>query len=181
VADGISHTRHDRFAIAEAIGGAMMPSTVRTCQACGALHRDLQSLRVALRSAWTPRRPRDLLLTTGDVARLRPTPWRRLLGSVGSSRDAVTRPLAIGFTGLGLVGLLLTSIPLGAVGGSAASSPPVEVMSATEPSGSPARDQRVVGDATAPNPVVVVSVGSIALGGSIFALRRVASRSNRVR
>ena len=131
--------------------------------------------------AWTPRRPRDLLLTTGDVARLRPTPWRRLLGSIGSPRDAVTRPLAIGFTALGLVGLLLTSVPLGAVGGSAASSPPVEIMSATEPSGTPARDQRVVGDATAPHPVVLVSVGSIALGGSIFALRRVASRSSRVR
>ncbi len=159
----------------------MMPSTVRTCPACGALHRDLQSLRAAFRVAWTPRRPRDLLLTTGDVARLRPTPWRRLLGSIGSPRDAVTRPLAIGFTAVGLVGLLLTSMPLGAVGGSAASSPSVESMSATEPSGTPASDQRVVGEATAPNPVVLVSVGSVALGGSIFALRRVTSRSNRVR
>ena len=159
----------------------MMPSSVRTCPACGALHSDLESLRAALRVAWTPRRPRDLLLTPGDVDRLRPRPWRRLLGSIGSTRDAVTRPLAIGFTALGLVGLLLTSMPLGAVGGSAASSPSVEVMSATDPSGTPASDQRVVGEATAPNPVVLVSVGSVALGGSIFALRRVASRSNRVR
>ena len=158
-----------------------MPSTARTCPACGALHRDLHSLRAALRMAWTPRRPRDLVLTIGDVARLRPTPWRRLLGSIGSSRDTVSRPLAIGFTGLGLAGLLLTSVPLGAVGGSAAISPPVEIMSATDPPGQPAGDQRVGGDPTAPHPVVLVSVGSIALGGTIFALRRVASRSRRVR
>jgi hypothetical protein len=181
VANHISHARHDLFAIAEAVGGAMAPSTVRTCPACGALHRDLRSLRAALGMAWTPRRPRDLLLTTGDAARLRPTLWRRLFELIGSSRDVVTRPLAVGLTGLGIVGLLLTSIPLGAVGGSAASSPSVEMMVGTDPSGTPARDNRVAGDATAPNAVVLVSVGSIALGGSIYALRRIASRSSRVR
>ncbi len=181
MADYVSHARHDRFAIAEAVGGAMAPSTVHTCLACGALHRDLLSIRAALRMAWTPRRPRDLLLTTVDAARLRPTPWRRLFGAIGSTRDAVTRPLAVGLTGLGIVGVLMTSIPLGATSGSAASSQSVEMMNGNDPSGTPAIDHRAGGDETAPNPVVLISVGSIAVGGSLFVLRRFASRSSRVR
>jgi hypothetical protein len=181
VADGMSHARHDRLAVAAAIGGAILPPTVRTCPSCGALHGDLLTLREALRMAWTLSRPRDFLLTTGDVARLRPTRWRRLSGLIGSSRDAVTGPLAVGFTGIGIIGLLLTGIPLvddGAAGGSA---PPVEIMSATEPSGTPAVDRHVAADTNGPDQLVIVSVGSIALGGSLFALRRVASRSSRVR
>jgi hypothetical protein len=64
-----SHARHDRFAIAAAIGGGLPPATLRTCPACGSLHRDLLSIQAAIRHAWTPRRPRDLRLDQSDLER----------------------------------------------------------------------------------------------------------------
>jgi hypothetical protein len=112
VADFGSHARHDRFAIAAALGGDELPPTIGTCPACGALYADLSVLRDALRRAWTPARIRDLRLSPADDARLRRPAWRALLASIGAARDTVTKPLAIGFTALGLVGVLLTTAPI---------------------------------------------------------------------
>jgi hypothetical protein len=111
VADLRSHARHDRFTISAALGGGALPGTVATCPACGALHADLLALRDAVRYAWLPTLPRDLRLPAVTAERLRPSGWRGLVRAIGSSRDAVTRPLAISLVGLGLAGLLLTALP----------------------------------------------------------------------
>jgi anti-sigma factor RsiW len=81
------------------------------CTECARLHADLLALAAALPSAARPRRTRDFTLSAADAERLRPRGLRRWLGLVGTSRDTITRPLAFGFTTLGLVGLLLTTVP----------------------------------------------------------------------
>ena len=179
-----SHARHDRFAIAEALSGGSVPITVGTCPACGVLHRDLLSIQTAIRHAWTPRRPRDLRLTTADVTRLRPILWRRLLAVVGSSRDAVTRPLAVGLTGLGLAGFVVANLslgPIGASGSAAASLPPETAFSVEAPTGGSATDDLRAADDTRSDPLNVLSASSLAAGGGIFGLRRLAARARAMR
>jgi hypothetical protein len=112
------HDRHDQLLIASLLdrstGGAGRDrgeALLAACVECATLHRDLVSLRDAARALPTPPRTREFLLTTDDAARLRRTGWRRLLAVVGSTRDAFSRPLAVGLTTLGLVGFLAASIP----------------------------------------------------------------------
>lgn len=179
-----SHARHDRFAIAEALGGGSVPATVGTCSVCGALHRDLLSIQTALRHAWTPRRHRDLRLSAADLARRRPVLWRRLLAGVGSARDAVTRPLAVGLTGLGLAGLVLANVPagfMGASGAAPAAAPPETALASHAPSGTPSMDQKRDSDRLPPDPVIVLSTASLAAAGGIFGLRRLAARARAMR
>jgi hypothetical protein len=154
---------------------------LRTCPACGTLHADLLSIRAAIRHAWVPARPRDLSLTPADAARSRPSPWRRFLGVIGSSRDAVSRPLAASFTGLGIAGLLLTTIPLGAAGG-APTAAPIEAQTHTTGGDRPARggDQHTM-DVVEANPATCLSAGLLGVGGAVFGLRRLAGRARAVR
>lgn len=111
------HRRHDSLLIAAAVDrdSDVRPSLVRsllaTCLECARLHADLLSLALALPAAATPARPRDFTLTEADARRLRPRGLRRWLGLIGTSRDTITRPLAIGFTTLGLAGLLVATVP----------------------------------------------------------------------
>jgi hypothetical protein len=181
VAEALSHARHDRFTIAAAIGGGAAPATVVTCPHCGALHRDLLALQTALRHAWTPKRPRDLRLDATVVAALRPALWRRLLGVIGSSRDAITRPLAVGLTGVGIVGVVLTSTAygLGGMSGDAASAE-VAIKAAGGPT-APSADAPVAQEPAPADPVLVISTGALAAGGGLFVLRRVAARVRGVR
>jgi anti-sigma factor RsiW len=123
VADAGSHVRHDRFAIADAIGGGMVPSTIRTCPACGLLHADLLAIQRAVRDTWVPVLPRDLRLSVADAIRLRRRSWRQRFALVGSPDDLVTRPLALTFATLGLAGLLLTSITAGSLFGATGAAP----------------------------------------------------------
>lgn len=184
--DIASHARHDRLAIAAALGGGALPSTVRTCPSCGALHGDLLSIQSAIRHAWTPRLPRDLRLRSGDVAGGKRILWRRVADTFGSSRDAVTRPLALGLTSLGIAGLALANVSMGAPGdyraggASAAASPeisdPVSVLIVTTPG-----DSRTNHDAPGPEPIMVVSAASLAVGGTLLGARRIASRRRAVR
>lgn len=90
---------------------------VASCGDCAALHRDLVTLREATRALPVPRRTRDFTITAQDAARLRRTGWRRIVAVFGSTRDAFSRPLAIGLTTIGLAGLLVTTVP-GALPGS---------------------------------------------------------------
>lgn len=184
MADSVSHARHDRFGIAEAVGGGNLPSTIRTCPSCGALLTDLLAIREAIRHGWIPARPRDLHLSTAHAARLHQTPWRRLVAAIGTSRDAVTRPLGLTFTGLGLAGLLLTVIPVGPFGaataGARASVQPESyaIDIAAAPQTSP--DDRTADPAGA-DPLTVVSVGLLAAGGAVFGVRRLAPRAGAMR
>jgi anti-sigma factor RsiW len=106
---------------------AAAEALVRSCSTCADLHADLLALRAATRQMPTPARPIDFTLTEGDAARLRSRGWRRFASILGTSRDALSRPLAIGLTTLGLAGLLLTSIPSFMFMGSASSAPMVTI------------------------------------------------------
>jgi hypothetical protein len=205
VADHGSHARHDRFAVAEAVGGGMLPGTTRGCPACGTLYADLLSLQHAVRHAWTPPRPRDLRLSLADAARLQRGRWRRWLAGIGGPKDALTRPLALSVTGLGLAGLLLTAMPPLSPGSHAAA--PVEMHAAAidagagaspaasaapgDPAGSPSpidasKAQVVAGSvpqrpAEDPRPLLPLSIALLGIGAGVFTLRRIAAALRPVR
>jgi hypothetical protein len=185
VAEHGSHGRHDRFAIADAIGGGLAPASVRSCPACGALHADLLRLQLAVREGWVPRRPRDLSLTHEDARRLRRGGWRRFLAAIGTGRDAISRPLALSFTGLGLAGLLLATVPSTLpMAAGAAPAEGMRTMTAAAPAGSgtPGEGpQDSGGSDPAPGALPALSIGLLTIGAAIFAARRVASRSERMR
>jgi hypothetical protein len=81
------------------------------CSECAAAHRDLLDLMAGMRSSAAPSRPRDFRLTPDDAARLQPGGIRGFLRTIGSARDGLTRPLAVGLTTLGLVAVLVGSVP----------------------------------------------------------------------
>jgi hypothetical protein len=83
---------------------------VQRCSGCRDLLADLTALQVALPTTSTPTRRRDFTLTTADADRLHRRGWRRAIGFFGSSRDGFSRPLAVGFTTIGLAALLFTAI-----------------------------------------------------------------------
>lgn len=184
MADGRSHAKHDRFAIADAVGGSA-PALIASCPSCGALFADLTAIRAAIREARVPSRTRDFLLTSADAARLRPARWRGLLAAIGTQHDAITRPIAVTCAGLGLAGLLLTAIPIGDLAGagsgqSAPSENPYEVSIAGDPT-SPTRADKRVQHPIAAAPLTGLSVGLLATGGAVFAARRIVPRLGRVR
>ena len=96
-------------------------AALESCGACADLFADLVAISAAIPSAAIPARPRDFTLTAADAARLRPHGLRRLLKAIGSARDGVTFPLAMGLTTMGIAGLLLATIPaaLSGAGGAA--------------------------------------------------------------
>ena len=113
-----THAAHDTMLVA-ALADHSLPQAERDvaeamvagCRACADLHADLMALRVATVAMPTPARPRDYTLTADDVVRLRPNGWRRLVAAFGTARDTFSRPLAVGLTTMGLVGLLVASLP----------------------------------------------------------------------
>jgi hypothetical protein len=181
VADAMSHSRHDRFAVADAIGGPA-PALIATCPSCGALYADLQVIRSAIRDARVPSRTREFLLSNGDAARLRPARWRRLLSTIGTQRDAITRPIALSCTGLGLVGLVLTTMPLGSAGAAsdATGERRSEVYITSEPM-SPDTHADGVPEHAVHDPLTGLSIGLLVGGGAVFAVRRIAPRLGAVR
>ena len=207
MADHSSHARHDRFAVADAVGGGMLPVTIHGCPACGTLYADLLRLQHAVRHAWTPARPRDLRLSLADATRLQRGRWRRWLAGIGGQRDALTRPLALTVTGLGLAGLLLTALPPLSFG-SAGAMAPVEkhvAAMAADPGASPAASAAGPGDpAGSPSPidaskarngvgsdperqsevlrpVLPLSFVLLGVGMGLFTLRRIAAAMRPVR
>jgi hypothetical protein len=114
------HARHDPSLIAalaardadrDARDVAAAQDLVARCTACRDLLGDLVIIQGALPMASTPTRPRDFTLTDADSRRLRGSGWRRVLGFFGSARDAFSKPLAIGFTTIGIVALVVTAAP----------------------------------------------------------------------
>jgi len=196
-----AHGGHDRLLIAATVGrGAqavappsLAQALLAACTECARLHADLFALALALPIATTPARPRDFTLTAADAERLRPRGLRRWLALIGTSRDTITRPLAIGFTTLGLAGLLVATVPgaltgfgVTAIPSTVESSLQREVQSAASPAGTSdaGLGDAGLGDTAAeslpldpgPPPVVVLSVAFLAVGGGLFAGRRVARR-----
>jgi anti-sigma factor RsiW len=102
---------------------AAAEALVATCSQCADLHADLLALRAATRAMPTLARPSDYTLTEGDAARLRSGGWRRFVAILGTSRDALSRPLAVGLTTLGLAGLLVSAAPSFMMGSASSSAP----------------------------------------------------------
>ena len=113
---------------------------LETCDSCTDLFADLSAIAAAVPTAALPARPRSYTLTAADAARLRPGGWRRFLQTVGSARDGVTLPMALGLTTLGIAGLLVTTIPnlFGAASGAAPQDMTLSAVGAAIPSAAPA-------------------------------------------
>ena len=127
------HPRHDPSLIAalaaretdlDVRDAAAARDLVTRCTACRDLLADLVALQVALPMASTPARPRDFTLTDADARRLSGTGWRRVVGFFGSARDAFSKPLAVGFTTIGIVALVITAAPGISFGGMASGPAP---------------------------------------------------------
>lgn len=178
--DVTSHARHDRFGIADALGAGISPPTVRACPSCGALHRDLLAIQTAIRHAWTPRRPRDLRLSRADLAARSESVWQRLIDVFRSRRDALTRALALGLASLGVAGLVLTNVTVGqgSVGFGAASAAASPGTAGLAPVSYPSTAVDATAGLTTREHVRVdvLSVASLAAGGTILGLRRIGSR-----
>ena len=182
--DLASHARHDRFAIADALGGGALPATVRTCPSCGALHRDLLSIQTAIRHAWTPRRPRDL--RPRPLETWRRGAWRRLIEAIGTSGDAITRPLALGLTALGIAGLVLANVPPGAGSalgraGAASVTPEIARPSSSAPHVGTPVDRRADVATREPDALALAAAATLAAGGATFGIRRLAGPRRAVR
>ena len=117
-----SHDRHDTMLVAALAAGDLAATDrdqaiglTRTCAECASLHDDLVAIARATAAVPPPfaMPARDFRLTPADAARLRPAGWRRLVAALSIPRQAVIRPLGVGLTTLGLVGLLIGNIPLG--------------------------------------------------------------------
>jgi anti-sigma factor RsiW len=129
------HASHDTMLVAS-LADHSLPASERSaaealvaaCSQCADLHADLLALRAATRGMPTPARPNDYSLTPRDAVRLQSGGWRRFVAILGSSRDALSRPLAVGLTTLGLAGLLVANIPSFSMGG--ATSAPMSTVGA---------------------------------------------------
>lgn len=132
---------------------------VAECPACAELLSDLGLIASATAALPAPSRTRDFRLTEADAIRLRPGGWRGFVARFGTPSLAFTRPLAAGLATLGIVGLILASIPTG-LGGSAASAPE-RILSTTS---GPVQAQDAGG---APGPAALAPVGGpeVATGG----------------
>ena len=129
-----SHDRHDVLLVAALAAGDLAGTDrdhatdlIETCAECATLHDDLVAIARATSTVPPPitSRPRDFRLTPEQAARLRPSGWRRFAGVLAGPRLAFTRPLGIGLATIGLAGLLLMNVSLGASLGSSAAAPAV--------------------------------------------------------
>jgi anti-sigma factor RsiW len=139
-----SHDTHDAMLVAS-LADHSLPDGERTaaegliasCRDCADLHADLVALRAATVAMPTPARTRDYTLTADDALRLQPRGWRRLVSAFGTTRDAFSRPLAVGLTTLGLAGLLVTSLPSILPGGATSATGSLSTVGGPVPAGAP--------------------------------------------
>jgi hypothetical protein len=117
------HDRHDRFLVAALAAGDLEAQAlsdaeelVASCSDCSELLADLRSIAAA--TAALPLLPRstDFRLSPETAERLGARGWRGVLVQLADSRFGFSRPLAVGLTTLGLVGVIAGSIP-GSMGG----------------------------------------------------------------
>lgn len=206
MADVNRHRHHDPVAISASLDPwVAMPPSLAACLACFGLRAELLAIRTFLPTATTPRRRRDFRLTTADANRLRQRGWRRLVAVIGTTRDGLTRPLAASFTALGLAGILLGAVPgaptpgtAGVAGEAAVVSPgPVDAArhgvtawddgSARLPMAGhgPAEVAGATGSGvTIPantSPLTTLSLAMLAIGTSLFGVRRLVSRAGWMR
>jgi hypothetical protein len=196
VAEQVGHAGHDPLRVAEAVDrDARLAPALGLCPPCVGLYADLVALTAALPGSAVPPRPRAFTLSADDARRLLPHGWRGWWSAVGSARDTVTRPLAVGFTTLGLMGLLLTAAPTLLMGGlgAGAGAPPemVRTMAAPPQVGAPTtagsdpihppNDAAAVEPDADPSATLLLSIGLLVMGSGLFVIRRVAVHGRPVR
>ncbi len=154
--------------------------------------------QLALPSGALPIRSRAFTLDADDPRRLQPGIWRSWWAALGSARDSVTKPLAVGFTTLGMAGLLLTagtglSMGMGAAAGpqsgamgvdrATPSAVPAGRAPDTLASGAGGETMALNGAPDEPRTpaMLVVSAGLLGAGSSLFMARRIAARGRAVR
>ena len=134
-----SHDRHDTMLVAALAAGDLAATDrdqaialTATCTDCATLRDDLIAIARATASVPPPiaAHGRDFRLTPADAARLRPAGWRRLVAAFAAPRAAFTRPLGVGLTTLGLVGLLIGNVQL-TPGGTASTGSPARPEAAS--------------------------------------------------
>ena len=143
------HRRHDTLLVAANAAGdlsgqeaAAATTQIAGCPDCATLDADLRALAASVRTLpAAAHAPRDYRLTAEQAARLRGGSWWRRAARALSAPRGVGRPFATAFTTLGLVGLLLGSLPAGALplfsGGSSGARLSAESAQSAEPSKAP--------------------------------------------
>jgi hypothetical protein len=148
---------------------------VASCTGCADLLADLVTVHLAQATTPTPRRPRDFTISAADAERLRSTGWRRALGFFGSARDGFTRPLAAGLTTLGIVGLLVATVP--SIAGSGGASATLSTVGAPVEGGiaggAPAASAAPSAAAAAPS----AAAPAPSLEGEVYATERVTAQA----
>ena len=198
MADAAGHHRgHDRLVVAAAADrGVRLRDDLVSCTACDRLFSELVAVRAAVPFAMIPARPRAFTLSAAQASRLRADGWGRLRDVFATQRDALSRPLALAFTTLGLAGILLTAAPgLAPIGATPAASDPttreMRVDATSTPAdvprpgvGGPGEAAPLPSDAastTARIPMLVVSGSFLAIGAGLFAARAQARGRRSVR
>lgn len=153
------HPAHDLLWVASLIDRSTSgPERVRAealiagCTDCAALHQDLLTLRDAARALPTPPRTREFTITPETASRLQRAGWRRLIAVFGSTRDAFTRPLAIGLTTIGLAGLLVSTVPGLLLQGASTGAAPTLGQAIGDAAGAGANPESIAGSREAPAP-----------------------------
>jgi hypothetical protein len=172
-----THAVHDHMLIANLVDRApsdgdraLAQEQLANCRDCALLYEDLVALSEATRAMPVQARSRDFTLTQADAERLRARGWRGLLAAIGSSRDAFSRPLAVGLTTLGLAGLLVATIP-GALPQGGAASPPAAADAQRNAAGdafagSELRPESLAEGSAAPSAAAAASLGIAAAAPS---------------
>jgi hypothetical protein len=96
----------------------------------------------------------------------------------------MTRPLALSFTGLGLAGLLLTTVPTGMSIGANGAAATVELARTTvavEPAPPMIGAIDTLDEPVQADPLPGISIGLLTIGAALFVVRRAARTRNGVR
>jgi hypothetical protein len=119
------HAEHDVLLVAAHAAGdvdqaqrSAAEALLAGCPDCRELAADLGAIAAATSALPAVARTRDFTLRPEDAARLRPRGWRRLAAALGPTRLELLRPVAPVLMTLGVVGLLVSGLPLFQAGGS---------------------------------------------------------------
>jgi hypothetical protein len=140
------HADHDLVLVAAHAAGDVTPAERATAEAllascpdCRELADDLRAIAAEMAALPAPVRTRDFTLRPQDAARLRPRGWRRLTAALGNGPLELTRPLAPVLMTLGVVGLLVSGLPLlGGFGSAGAAASPERAGAAASAAPAPA-------------------------------------------
>jgi hypothetical protein len=127
-----NHDRHDRFLVAALAAGDLegralsdAEELVDACADCAELLADIRTIAAATTALPLLPRPTDFRLSPDTAERLSARGWRGILVRLADTRFGFSRPLAVGLTTLGLVGVIAGSIP-GAMGGAGSGGAPAQ-------------------------------------------------------